>query len=105
MPSKPLDLVYRPQAVSDLEDLAAFIAADRPLASARFLADIRRACEGLAWFPFIGRQLDPDNPQVRVLTVRRRAAIKYFVHEDRVHILAVSYRGRDLTTFFSDRNP
>ena len=106
MPSPaPLDLLYRPEAIRDLDDLFDFIAADRPLAAERFLLEIKRACEGLRWFPFIGHQLDPDDERVHGLTVRRRAAIKFLVAEGAVHILAVSYRGRDLSSFFASRAP
>jgi len=38
-----------------------------------------------------------------VLSVRRRAAIKYVATATTVHILAISYRGRDLSTFFAGR--
>ena len=105
MPPGPLELVYRREAVQDLNALFGYIASDRPLAAQRFLGEIRRACEGLRWFPMIGRQLDPDDPAVRVLTVRRRAAIKFFVHGGRVHILGISYWGRDLSAFFAGRQP
>jgi hypothetical protein len=40
-----------------------------------------------------------------VLTVRRRAATKYVVTATAVHILAVSYRGRDLSAFLAGRRP
>ena len=53
----------------------------------------------------IGFGLDPEDDRVRVLTVRRRAAIKFFVHEGAVHILGISYRGRDLAAFFEGRQP
>ena len=45
----------------DLDDLFDYIAADRPLAAERFLLEIKRACEGLRWFPMIGQRLDPEN--------------------------------------------
>ena len=105
MPLAPLDLIYRREAMRDLDDLFHYIAADRPLAAERFLLEIKRACEGLRWFPMIGRRLDPDDERVRVLTVRRRAAIKFFVHQGAVHILGISYWGRDLATFFAGRQP
>lgn len=105
MSPAPLDLIYRPTAVRDLDELFDYIANDRPLAAESFLLEIKRACEGLSWFPMIGRQLDPDDPRVRVLTVRRRAAIKFLVHEGAVHILGISYRGRDLDAFFAGRQP
>lgn len=106
MPSRaPLDLVYRKAAARDLDNLFDYIAEDRPLAAERFLLEIKRACEGLRWFPFIGRQLDPEDDRVRVLTVRRRAAVKFVVTEGAVHILGVSYQGRNLKTFFADRKP
>ena len=75
------------------------------MAAERFLLEIKRACEGLRWFPLIGQQLDPEDDRVRVLTVRRRAAIKFMVTEQTIHILGVSYRGRDLRAFFADRKP
>ena len=105
MPRAPLDLIYRRQAARDLESLFDHISAERPLAAERFLLEIKRACEGLCWFPMIGRQLDPDDDRVRVLTIRRRAAIKFLVLENAVHILGISYWGRDLDTFFAGRLP
>ena len=53
----------------------------------------------------LGRQLDPDDDRVRVLSVRRRAAIKFLVHDGTVHILGVTYKGRDLAAFFDGRTP
>ena len=105
MPPAPLELVYRPEAIQDLEALFDYIAADRPLAAERFLLEIKRACEGLRWFPMIGTRLDPKDDRVRVLTVRRRAAIKFFAHQGAVHILGISYLGRDLSAFFAGRQP
>jgi plasmid stabilization system protein ParE len=104
VPSRaPLDLVYRREAQRDLDDLFDFIAMERPVAAERFLLEIKRACEGLRWFPFVGRRLDPKDDRVMALSVRRRAAIKYVVTATTVHILAVSYRGRDLPAFFAGR--
>ena len=106
MPSRaPLDLLYRREAQRDLDDLFDFIAMERPIAAERFLLEIRRSCEGLRWFPFIGRRLDPDDDRVMVLTVRRRAAIKYVVTARTVHVLGVSYRGRNPSAFFAERRP
>lgn len=105
MPRAPLDLIYRREAVRDLEDLFEYIAVDRPGAAERFLLEIKRACEGLRWFPMIGLRLDPEDDRLRVLTVRRRAAIKFFVHDGAVHILGISYWGRDLAAFFEGRQP
>jgi plasmid stabilization system protein ParE len=105
VPRAPLELIYRREAIRDLEALFDYISADRPIAAERFLLEIKRACEGLCWFPMIGRQLDPDDDRVRVLTVRRRAAIKFLVTEEAVHILGISYWGRDLAAFFAGRLP
>lgn len=106
MPSRaPLDLIYRREAQRDLDDLFDFIAMERPTAAEQFLLEIKRSCEGLRWFPFIGRSLDPDDDRVMVLSVRRRAAIKYVVTPTTIHVLAVSYRGRDLSAFFAGRHP
>ena len=105
MPLAPLELVYRHEAVRDLDGLFDYIAADRPRAAERFLLGIKRACEGLRWFPMIGERLDPENERVRVLTLRRRVAIKFFVHDGAVHVLGISYRGRDLAAFFAGRQP
>ena len=104
MSRAPLDLIYRPEAIRDLDDLFDYIADNRPIAAERFLLEIKRACEGLGWFPMIGRQLDPNDVRVRVLTLRYRAAIKFLVLEDAVHILGISYRGRDLDAFFAGRH-
>lgn len=104
MPSRaPLDLLYRREALRDLDNLFDLIAMERPLAAERFLMEIKRSCEGLRWFPFVGRQIDPNDERVRVLSVRRRAAIKYVVTATTLYILAISYRGRDLSAFFAGR--
>ena len=101
MPSRaPLDLVYRRPATRDLDELFDYIALDRPLAAERLLLDIRRACEGLRWFPFIGRRLDPSDDRVRVLTVRGCVAVKFMVADGAVQIMRATYRGRNLTVFF-----
>lgn len=105
MPLAPLDLIYRKEAIQDLDELFDYIVADRPLAGERFLLEIKRAAEGLRWFPMIGRQLDPEDERVRVLTLRRRVAIKYFAYDNAIHVLGISYRGRDLDAFFAGRQP
>lgn len=100
MPSTaPRRLTYRREAQRDLDDLFDFIAA------MKFLGEVKRACEGLSAWPWVGRNLDPNDDRVRVLSLRRRVAIKYLVLDRSVHILGVTYRGRDLNAFFAERKP
>jgi toxin ParE1/3/4 len=101
----PRRLTYRREAQRDLDDLFDFIAAERPIAAMKFLGEIKRACEGLSALPWVGRNLDPNDDRVRVLSLRRRVAIKYLVLDRSVHILGVTYRGRDLNAFFAERKP
>ena len=69
----------------DLDDLFDYIAADRPLAAERFLLEIKRACEGLRWFPMIGQRLDPEiDPEARIfaemeINAERRGAARHQV--------------------------
>ena len=106
MPSPaPLELIYRRDAQQDLDSLFDYIAADRPLAAERFLLEIKRAWEGLRWFPFIGQQIDPLDDRIRVLVIRRRAAIQFALINQTVHILGVAYRGRDLSKLVAERRP
>ena len=42
---------------------------------------------------------------MRGLTLRRRVAIKFFVHNGAVHVLGITYMGRDLAAFFAGRQP
>ena len=106
MPSTaPRRLTYRREAQRDLDDLFDFIAAERPIAAMKFLGDIKRACEGLSELQWVGRNLDQNDNSLRVMSLRRRVAIKYLVLDRSVHILGVTYRGRDLNAFFAERKP
>ncbi len=60
---------YTRRALLQLNDIFAYIAADKPRAAHDVHLKIRRMIDSLAGFPFIGRAT--DMPGVRVLTIAR----------------------------------
>lgn len=86
-----LRVLYLPGAEFDLEAIYDLIAQDSPRAAYAFVEDVRRRCESLGDFPFMGRPLDP---QFRHLTLDRRIRVIYSVTETEVHLLQFRYLGQ-----------
>ena len=84
------------EALDDVDEIATFIAADSPAYASAFAQRIIAAALDLEQFPYRGRvvpELDEDS--VREVYISHYRLI-YFVHEQKVMILAVIHGARML---------
>jgi len=81
------------RAVRDLQEIRAFIAADKPAAAAKVAEHIKNSIQSLSEFPLMGRQT--RYPNIRILPI---AGIPYVVYYhllvDEIEILAVFHGAR-----------
>jgi len=81
------------RAVRDLEDIRAFIAADKPAAAVRVAELIKAAVARLSEFPLMGRQT--SEPTIRILSITGTPYIVYYgLLSNVVVILAVFHGAR-----------
>jgi toxin ParE1/3/4 len=89
-------IVFRREALTQLEELQDFVvAAGSPVAAAGLVDALLAFCEDLAPFPLRGTARDDIRPGLRTIGFRRRAVVAFAVREDAVVILGVYYGGRD----------
>lgn len=97
-------LTISERARADLLELAAFIAADQPLAAHRFLDEALDALDLLQRNPHLGRvrQSSAYDVEVRlwVLPKHRFCIIAYHVTSASVHVIRVLHAARDFNTIF-----
>jgi toxin ParE1/3/4 len=91
-------LIYSRQAQADLDDIFDFIAADNPRRARSYVEEITQTCRGLCDAPLIGTARPDLQPDLRIMTFRRRVVIAYRVMADRLEILRVFSGGRDYET-------
>lgn len=90
------EIRFAPEALQQLEDLEAYIAAARsPVAAADYVDSIISYCEALQHFPRRGTQRDDLRANLRTLGFRRRVTILFEVTDDVVNIIGIYYGGRD----------
>jgi len=81
------------RAVQDLQEIRAFIAADRPSAAAHVAEQIKTSVRRLSKFPFMGRQT--TRPTIRILSITGTPfSVYYRLLADAVEILAVFHGAR-----------
>jgi plasmid stabilization system protein ParE len=86
-------VVFSPNAASNLERLHRFLAEKNPDAAARAIKTIVDRLGALARFPHLG-PVDPDRPDVRQFFIRFGAAgyvARYRVLDDTVTVLAIRH--------------
>ena len=89
-------VVFRREALAQLDELYDFVAAAGSPAAAVDLVDaIVALCEDLAPFPLRGIARDDIRPGLRTIGFRRRAVVAFVVRDDAVVVLGVFYGGRD----------
>jgi toxin ParE1/3/4 len=89
-------VVFRREALTQLEELYDFVAAaGSPLAASDLVDAIVTFCEDLAPFPLRGTARDDIRPGLRTIGFRRRAVVAFVVGDDAVVVLGVFYGGRD----------
>jgi toxin ParE1/3/4 len=85
---------YDPRALSDLQDIFDYIAADDSRAAARVVTRIEHAISRLAILPYSGRP--GRKPGIRILTVPSLPYIVvHRVLNDFVEVLAIFHTARD----------
>lgn len=86
---------YGPDAVADLEELAAWISARAGRAVASdYLARNKRRIDTLEVFPRAGRRIRYRGRNVRVIGFERRITILFRARRNGVEIVRVLYGGR-----------
>jgi plasmid stabilization system protein ParE len=81
------------RAVRDLQEIRAFIAADKPIAAAHVAEQIKASVRRLSDFPLMGRQT--TRPNIRILSITGTPfAVYYHLLADAVEILAVFHGAR-----------
>ena len=96
MSSPQRRVVFRPEALAQLDELYDFVAvAGSPMAAANLVDAIVTFCEDLAPFPLRGHARHDIRPGLRTIGFRRRAVVAFVVRDDAVVVLGGFYGGRD----------
>jgi toxin ParE1/3/4 len=91
------EVVFAPEARSDLLDIYDYIAArSGPARALGFTERLVSYCTSLAVFPQRGTQRNDLRPGLRIIGYRRRVTIAFHVTSDTVIIDRILYGGRDL---------
>jgi toxin ParE1/3/4 len=91
------EVVFAPEARSDLLDIYDYIAArSGPARALGFTERLVSYCTSPAVFPQRGTQRNDLRPGLRIIGYRRRVTIAFHVTSDTVIIDRILYGGRDL---------
>lgn len=82
-------LRFTPDALSDLEQIFIYIAADSPNRARSYVGEIRTSCRKLTNSPMLGVDRSHIRPGLRILPLWRRIIIAYELPPDRVDILRI----------------
>ena len=94
-------LRFRPEAVTDLEEIYDFVAADNPSKAQEFITFLRNKCQILADSHFAGRARPEIRHDLRSFPVKRYV-ILYRVLDDFVEIVSVVHGSRDIEGLWDD---
>ena len=96
-------LVWSPDAITDLQEIADFIALDKPDAARRWAQTLAVAAQRAAALPLAGRRVPEfDRDDMREM-IKRGYRILYRVSDDLVEIVAVIEGHRQLPDGILDR--
>lgn len=99
------EVIFAPEALTDLFELYDFIAADAgPVRAHGYTDRIVATCRNLATFPERGTRRDDLRPGLRTTTFRRRVTIAYHITATQVVIDRILYGGRNLPALFAERD-
>ncbi|SFB04801.1 toxin ParE1/3/4 [Rhizobium sp. NFR07] len=91
------EVVFSPRAITDLDDLFVYLAAEMGASAARgYIGKIRKYCVGFGTFPNRGMQRDDIRPGIRLVGYRYRATIAFAIERRTVTILRIYHKGRDV---------
>ncbi|WP_309744285.1 type II toxin-antitoxin system RelE/ParE family toxin [Chamaesiphon sp. OTE_20_metabat_361] len=94
-----VQLIKRPEAATDLEDIWWYIAQDSPEAADRLLDRIQEKLLSLSQFPQMGASRDELMPRLRSFSVSNYL-IFYFPLEDGIDVIRVLHGARDTEVIF-----
>ncbi len=86
---------YTADALSDLDDIYAYIASDNPGRARSYVAEIEAACAKLADIPLRGSLRPELGAGIRALPLWRRIVVLYEADNSNVLIVRIFSRGRD----------
>jgi toxin ParE1/3/4 len=92
-------LLKRPAASADLEDIWWYVAQDSPAAADRLLDRIQEKLLSLSQFPHMGASRDDLIPRLRSFSVSNYL-IFYFPLEDGIEVIRVLHGARDAEVIF-----
>jgi toxin ParE1/3/4 len=91
-------VVFRPQAIRDLNSIAEYIARHNRPRAVTFAEEIEAVCRDLRFFPLKGRAHADPRSGFRLLPYRRRVLIAYRIEGERIRIMNIFYAGQDYET-------
>lgn len=95
----PYNVVFTPEAESQLVELFHYIAAAASAEiAARYTDSIVTYCESLRTFPERGAKRDDIRPGLRTVAYKRRVMIAFAVDAAEVNIIGIFYGGQDYKT-------
>ncbi|HAM52160.1 MAG TPA: type II toxin-antitoxin system RelE/ParE family toxin [Nitrospiraceae bacterium] len=94
-----VQVVKRPQAETDLDDIWWYIAQDNPDAADRFIDEIAKRCQAIAQFPNMGTRRDDLMPSLRSFAVGNYL-IFYLPIDNGIDIVRVLPGMRDIDALF-----
>lgn len=99
----PRELVWSPDAIADLREIADYIALDKPDAARRWAQTLVAVAEQAAELPFAGRRVPEfDRDDMREV-IKRGYRVLYRVSDEMVEIVAVIEGHRRLPSDILDR--
>jgi|TARA_R100000149_G_scaffold63868_1_gene35199 plasmid stabilization system protein ParE len=90
------EIVYRRRALSERIALLTGIALESPQGARAVEAAMDRSIDRVSVFPESAPLFDIDRPTLRILTIRRIAAVLYTFDSHRLIVLRVLYARQDL---------
>lgn len=92
-------LIWSPEAVEDIEAIAAYIERDSPWYARAVASKIVETAESIPDYPELGRSVpELDNPSIRERLVHRYRLI-YRLDESRILVVAVIHGRQDFGSF------
>ena len=89
-------ILFRREAESDLQDIAAYFKRVAPESVANILNDIYRSINQLVHYPHLGMQVF-DRPYRRIVTIKYHFKVAYEIDADKIVILGIfRYQDREI---------
>lgn len=96
-----MDVYFSPLAVSDLEEIRDYLAAQNSDAAIRLLDEVDTVCSRLGKFPKLGTARDDVLAGLRMFPVQKNYVVFYRVVDSFVEIARVVHAARDFDRLFT----